>query len=381
MSHSLSRWQAAWLGAVVLAASALAVGGVARVAARQRVWADTVEVTVGFPEVHDIGPGTPVRVRGVDAGQVAAVEYPETDGPDAAVNVRLRLDAKFAPRLFADATAQIQPTGLLGQKVIAVRPGTPAAGPLADGRLTAAETPDLAAAAAKMSAVADEAAALLKEVRSAEGTVSKLLNDGDLYNDLKALAADSRGLVTKADRAVGTVETEAGNVRELVSDGRETLRSVKQGTDAMQKLPLVRGYVEDPVAVLARPDCRREARSFNAYDLFEPGTAILTPAGRTHLTAAAEWLRGVKESDAEVVITARHDPADPAHNAASAAELTRKQTEAAIECLRSNGAHKMGWWTRRKITPVGLGSGPPPVPERDPLPPSYLQVLVFTPTG
>lgn len=381
MSQSLSRWQAALLGLVVLAAGGMASAGLLRVAARQGLWADTTEVTVGFPEAHDVGPGTPVRVRGVDAGQVVAVEYPEADGPDAAVTLRLRLDAKYAARLFADATAQIQPTGLLGQKIVAVRPGTPAAGPLAGGRLKATETQDVSQAAAKMSAVADEAAALLKDIRSADGTVSKLLKDDELYRDLKGLAADSRGLVKKADGAMGTVEAEAGHVRELVADGRETLRSVRQGTDAMQKLPIVRGYVEDPVALLARPDCRREAMAYNAADLFEPGTAILTDAGKTHLAAVVSWLKGQKDSRAEVVVAARHDPADPGQTGASAAELTRKRAEAGAEFLRAAGANKTGWWSRRKMTPVGLGSGPPPVPEKDPLPPAYLQVVVFTPQG
>lgn len=380
MSQSLSRWQAALLGLVVLSAGGLAAVGLTKVASRQGLWAETTEVTVGFPEAHDLGPGTPVRVRGVDAGQVVAVEYPAADGPDAAVTVRLRLDAKLAARLFADATAQVQPTGLLGQKVIAVRPGTPAAGPLVDGRLKAAESPDVAQAAAKLAAVADEAAALLKEVRSGNGTVSKLLTDDELYRDLKGLAADSRTLVKKADGAVGTVEAEAGNVRTLVADGRETLRSVRQGTDAMQKLPLVRGYVEDPVALLARPDCRREAMSYNAADLFEPGTAILSAAGRENLAAAAAWVKGQPDK-AEVVVAARHDPADKDQSPGSAAELTRKRAEAGAEFLRAAGATRIGWWSRRKATTVGLGSGPPPVPEKEPLPPAYLQVVVFTPQG
>ena len=380
MSQALSRWQAALLGLVVLSAGGLAAVGLTRVAARQGLWAETTEVTVGFPEAHDLAPGTPVRVRGVDAGQVVAVEYPDADGPESAVTVRLRLDAKYAARLYADATAQVQPTGLLGQKVIAVRPGTPAAGPLIGGRLKAAESQDVAQAAAKLAAVADEAAALLKEVRSGPGTVSKLLTDDELYRDLKGLANDSRGLVKKADQAVGTVESEAGNVRELVADGRETLRSVRQGTDAMQKLPLVRGYVEDPVALLARPDCRREMVWFDAAALFEPGTAILTPAGRDKLAEAGAWVKGHPDK-AEVVVAARHDPADQGQTPGSAAELTRKRAEAGAEFLRASGANKIGWWSRRKTTAVGLGSGPPPVPEKEALPPAYLQVVVFTPAG
>ena len=81
MKHTLSRWQAVVLGGVVVAA----VGSAGNGRRPDRRPAGAVgrhfEVTAGFPEAHDITPGTPVRIRGVDAGQVVAVEYPDHDGP------------------------------------------------------------------------------------------------------------------------------------------------------------------------------------------------------------------------------------------------------------------------------------------------------------
>jgi len=380
VSQNLSRWQAAVLGLVVLTSVALGGAGLVAVAARQGVWADTFEVAAQFPEAHDVAPGTPVRVRGVEAGQVVAVEYPETDGPAAAVTVRMRLDAKYRGRVFADGKAQVQSTGMLGSKVVALTPGTPAAGPLPEGgSLAAAKALDMAAAAEKVAAVADEAEKLLKDIRTGDGTLGKLVKDDALYTDLKGLAGEARGVAKKADAAVGKVEAEMAGVRGFVSDGRETLRSVKQGTDALQRLPVVRNYVEDAAALMTRPDCRRDAAAYNAADLFEPGTAILTEPGKGHLNFVTEWLKGVRNDKAEVVVAALCDPADKGQTPASAAELTKKQAEAVAEYLKASGAHKMGWWTRRKITPLGLGTGPSPVVEKDPLPPSYVQVLLFTP--
>jgi len=178
VSQNLTRWQAVVLGLVVLSSAALGGAGLVAVAARQGVWADTFEVAAGFPEAHDIAPGTPVRVRGVEAGQVSAVEYPESDGPNAAVTVRLKLDAKYRGRLFADGTATIQSTGMLGSKVVAVSPGTPGAGPLPDGgALKPGKSLDMAAAAEKVSAVADEAEKLLRDIRTGNGTFGKLVQD------------------------------------------------------------------------------------------------------------------------------------------------------------------------------------------------------------
>jgi phospholipid/cholesterol/gamma-HCH transport system substrate-binding protein len=342
----------------------LAAAGLEAVAARQG-FGGTVELTVGVPDAGDVQPGTPVRLRGVEVGQVVGVEYPEDDGPNSAVTVRMRVPSRFAPRLFADATAQVQPTGLLGGRVVAIQPGTPKAGPLADGRLKFVPAADLAQTAAKVGELADEARKLLADVRAENG----------LYQELKGLTAEARQAVKKADRAIGTVEGEAAGVRQLVQDGRDTLKSVKQGTDAVQRLPIIRGYVEDQQALLVRPTFRRQAFSYQAHDLFEPGTAILTDAGKEHLSNLAAVLRTQLDKRAEVVVSAGGEPA----TTPNPGPLTRQRAEVAVAFLKEKGAHKMGWWTRRSLTPVGLGSDPDPVPDPDRPAGPWVQVLVFTP--
>lgn len=387
MSQSLSRRQAVALGLVVVLALGLTGFGLARVAARQGLWADTVELTVGLPESHDVGPGTPVRVRGVDAGQVVAVEYPDADGPDAAVTLRMKVDAKFAGRLYADASARVHPTGLLGGKVIAVSPGTPASGPLAGGRLKAAETQDVGAAVAKLGAAAEkigdaaeETKQLVHDARTGNGTLGKLIRDDDLYRDVKGLATDSREFVQRANGAVGKVEGQVANVEGFVKDGRDTINSTKQTVDAVNQSWVGRQIGADLTPVLVRPTCRREARAFHAAHLFEPGTALLTDEGREHLTNIANWVKESAHDRAELVAVAQVDPNDKTQTSASAAELTRKQTEAVVEFLKAHGAHKTGLVSRRKMTAVGLGFGPSPVVERE-LPPTYVQVVLFTPAS
>lgn len=393
MSHSLGRAQAILLGLVVVVALALGGYGVARIADKQGLWAETTEVTVGFAEAHDVAPGTPVRIRGVDAGQVVAIEYPDHDGPGAEVTVRMELQSRFASRLYADASAQVHSSGVFGAKVIAIDPGDPAKGPLASGRLrgvksfgideavaelreTSSEVKRLAADAKAISA---EARALFADLRQSDGTIAKLIKDDDLYHDLKEIAGETKSLVKRTDKAIDTVDSEMANLKGFVNDGRETLRSVRQGTDAIARLPIIRGYVQDSNALLVRPAHVRSRMAYNTRDLFQPGTAILTDGGRKHLAAVVTWLRGVENSDAEVVVVAFADPDDPSQTPGSALEVTKKQSEVVIEFLKEQGVHKLGWTTRRKMTPLGMGMNPSPVVEKEPLPPPNLQVLLFTP--
>jgi hypothetical protein len=378
VSQSLSRWQSVVLGLVVLAAVGLGGYGVARIAERQGLWADSVEVTAGFPEVHDIAPGTVVRIRGVDAGQVVAVEYPDHDGPGAEVTVRMKLNGRFAGRVYADASAQIYGSGVLGPKVISIDPGTAAKGPTG-GRLRGVKPFGVDEAMAEVRDTADEVRklaaetkGLVKEVRDSNGTLMKLVKEDDLYNDMKKLMAN-------ADRAVTNLEAQTAGLGEFVSDGRDTLRSVKQGSDAMSRLPIVRNYVEDSAAILVRPNDRRDMWYYSSKDLFEPGKAELSYQGQVHLNNLANLIKENKHPKSEVVAVAFHDPADKSQTPAAAYELTKKQAEMVINHLKICDVHKLGYVTRRKMTPLGMGVKPSPVIEKDPLPIPVVQIMVFTP--
>ena len=399
MSQSLSRFQAVVLGLVVVAALALGGFGIARIADKQGLWADTVEVTAGFPEAHDITPGTPVRIRGVDAGQVIAVEYPDHDGPGAEVTVRMRLQAKYASRIYADARAEIHGNGLLGAKVISIQPGNPNAGALAGGRLRGIKPFDMAEAVTEVRDLAKEAKGTAAEVKllakesrttvaaakdlivaveKGDGTLGKLIRDDDLYEDARGALADLRKLVGRADKAVGTVEGEMDNLRELVTDGRATLKSVKQGSDALGKMPLVRDYVIDATATLVRPTMTRRRWTYPTKNLFEPGSATLTHGGQVKLNDLANALKGNKVAGSDVVVAAYYDASDKSRTQAAALELTKKQAEVVVAHLKNCDVHKLGVISRRKITPLGMGVSLSPA-DPEPNAPSHVEVLLFVP--
>src|SRR5207248_1827394 len=75
-----------------------------------------------------------------------------------------------------------------------------------------------------------------------------------------------------------------------------------------KRLPLVNRYVEDPTALLVRPNCERNRQCFAEGDLFEPGRAVLTAQGRQRLDDLGPWLEGMKHKGSEVVVVAYADP-------------------------------------------------------------------------
>ena len=340
MSRSLSRVQSVLLGVVVLGGLALGLLGLFAVDRRQGMIPETLRslgvpeswlkddrfhVRVGFRQVRGVEKGARVRVQGIDAGEVIAVEPPATPGGD--VVLRLRLDGKVRHLVRADASAQIVAEGMIGGKVVEIAPGSPSADLVADNGTIASRN----AGTNRRSCPADGA---LQEVRDGRGTLGKLVKDDSAYLELL----------------------------NTLKQGRNTLASIQQNSDAIKEMPLVRSYVKDAHKLLVRPDCEPNRRSFAEKDLFEPGRAVLTDRGRQELDQLVPWLDGLKHKGSEVVVAANSDPnLDPPF----ALTLSQKQSEAVVGYLTDHHAvQKMGWFTRRSVTPIGLGVAQSPLPSK-----------------
>ncbi len=349
VSRSLTRLQALVLGTVLLMGLSLGVLGLFAVGSRGWFGQDALHVRVGFREIRGVEVGTRVRIQGIDAGEVVAILPPQE--PDGPVTLRLRLKGEFRHLVRADSTVQIVSEGMIGGKVLEIhrggrKPGVPDE-PAADDALLAGEP------SRELNDILGQVGETLKGIQGGEGTLGKLARDQQAYDALLA----------------------------LLIQGKETLGSIQQDAEAVKRLPLVNRYVEDATALLVRSNCERNRQYFAEADLFEPGRAVLTAQGRQRLDELAPWLEGMKHKGSEVVVVAYADPRGSMPSAVALA-LTRQQSEAVCDYLKDkHSIQKMGWFSSRKVTALGQGVQPPPAPERDPLPPARIEVLVFVPQG
>src|SRR5262249_59067430 len=111
----------------------------------------------------------------------------------------------------------------------------------------------------------------------------------------------------------------------------------------------------------------------------ELGGAVLTVEGRKRLDELVPWLEGLKHKGSEVVVVAF---AHPSVEGDWARGLTQKQSESVVAYLTDHHAvQKMGWFSKRKVLPLGCGTDSSPIPETPPLPVPRVEVLVFVPQG
>jgi phospholipid/cholesterol/gamma-HCH transport system substrate-binding protein len=394
MTGNLTRRQNAILGLVVLACLVIGSWGLLRVANKSNRWSNGFELSMIVPDAQGVEVGTPVQVRGFEAGQVVAVDY-----ADSGVLLKLKLDRSFQSHLHQDATATIQSKGLFGNNVVAISPGTNAAGPLTESTINSKLAPDLNEVTGKLASVAGRVDRILEDVEAGKGTLPKLLKDDTVYNDLRQVSADTKKLIQNldstitevradakktmkgVDESVGIVRSEMGTLKEFVRNGQDAVIAIRQDADAIKAMPIVRSYVDDPGTILVRPDCSKDRMVFEPDQLFEPGTSVLTDGGRERLNEAASWLRGQQQKNSEIVVAAFANPQDPSQTSVSAKTLTKKQSEVLMEYLKDQGVHKMGYITRRKVVPVGQGFDPSPVVEKEKLPAARVELILFVPQG
>lgn len=348
MSRTLSRLQALILGFVVLLGVGLAVVGLFAVGSRGWFGKEPLHVRVGFHEIRGVEVGTRVRIQGIDAGEVVNILTP--DSPDSPVVLRLALKDEYRQLVRASSTVQIVSEGMLGSKVLEIHRGqsksAQADEPAVEDALLESEV------GTELADVLDQVKQTLQGIQNGDGTLGKLARDPRAYDALL----------------------------ELLQQGRTTITSIGQSAEAVKHMPIMRDYIEDPTSLLVRPNCERNRQYFAEAELFEPGRAVLTAQGRQRLDDLAPWLEGMKHKGSEVVVVAYADPRRAKPSLAQT--LTRQQSEAVCDYLKKQHAiQKMGWFSSRKVTPLGQGIHPPPAPERDPLPPARVEVLVFVPQG
>lgn len=163
-----------------------------------------------FKDVQGLRRGSPVRMGGVDIGQVSEVSY-GADPKDSEIYVRMSIVETEARRIHTDTIASIEGKGLLGDKMIVLTVGSTAKPALPGGsKVPSKESDDMAVMISKLGTVSAQAERVMSNL---ERTTSSLA-DEKLHEDLKTgVSALSRILVS--------IDRREGYVGRLVSDPAE----------------------------------------------------------------------------------------------------------------------------------------------------------------
>lgn len=198
-----------------------------------------------LPEVAGLTSGAPVRLDGVDVGNVESIKFsPRTAGhaveKSRNIEVVMRLDKRFQAEILSDSTASLVTEGLLGNRYINVTRGLTGLPLKENQEVTGAEEKAIAQVVqgsadvlANLNALSQDVRDLVAGVQEGRGSLGKLLTDDQLYNHMNSIVAKSDQMVTKVQQGQGTVgkliasdelygkvNTTMDNVNGIISDVR-----------------------------------------------------------------------------------------------------------------------------------------------------------------
>jgi phospholipid/cholesterol/gamma-HCH transport system substrate-binding protein len=176
------------VGLFVIFGLALTMVAIFIIGSSRRLWEPRVAYRTAFQDVAGLKPGAPIRMGGLDIGEVKAVGH-DGDTQDSRIFVDLSVVKKEAARIRTDTIARVAGKGLLGDKMVELTVGSPTLEHVPEGGLLQSEEPsDVFAAANKV------AAAAVRAVDKIE-PLAESLGDPRFAEDIRGSAADVHSML------------------------------------------------------------------------------------------------------------------------------------------------------------------------------------------
>jgi len=225
---------------------------------RHQAFARHNEYYAEFANLGGLAEGAKVRVAGMDAGQVLAIDVP--DSPSSRFRVKWRIDAKLSGLVRTDSVVTIGTEGVVGGTYLSVRPGSPQAPQAAALAIIPSKEPT------ELSDVMAQGAALVNDAR---GTLKKLTSTISDVDDVVIGLKDGRGTAgmllqdeALADRIRQAVTTTSADVQDVLAD----LKAGRGAAGALLRDEHVADDVRDAVKNVQRAsaDLREASRQAGA---------------------------------------------------------------------------------------------------------------------
>ncbi len=165
-----------------------------------------------FDNASGLRVGAPVRLQGVDIGNVDSIRVVPNHGLTP-VKVVLRVSTKYENGIRADSSAELSTQGVLGETFVDIDSRGAHGPPAADGTvLPIHEQPDLTDVVRASQSTLQNVQALLQRVdnivsfiQSGQGSIGKLIYDEALYNRLNTTLTELQKVASAVSQGQGSL--------------------------------------------------------------------------------------------------------------------------------------------------------------------------------
>lgn len=241
-------WDQLKVGAMILVGLGILAVATYYIGRAANLFADRYTLVAFLPSAPGLRIGGSVMIAGQMAGTVEDIEFLPVDADTTRnLKVTMSIDESLREQVRSDSRVKLRTLGLLGDKVLDIRPGTPRYAALGPGDTLAVEPAlDYDAVIAQAAGAVDDVVALTRDFRQitgglvrGEGTVGQLLTDRALYDQFAGTMARTNALLTR-------VQTSQGTLGRLIDDPRmynETVRMLASMNNLIGQVNLEQGTV------------------------------------------------------------------------------------------------------------------------------------------
>ncbi|HZH37368.1 MAG TPA: MlaD family protein, partial [Flavisolibacter sp.] len=234
------------VGAFVFVALVIFVLGVMTLGGQQSLFNKGAAVYAVFDEVNGLQAGNNVRYAGVKVGTIKGVTFTR----EGKVSVKMNIEKESLPIIKTDAKAKVSADGFIGNKIVVLFGGSPAAPVVQEGSVLQVDhslsTEEIMATLQENNknilAITGNFKTLSERIMNGQGSVGKLLNDDQLFRDmqasmatLKIAATDAQALVANVSDYTARLTAKGSLTNDLITDTVlfARLRSTVRQIDAL----------------------------------------------------------------------------------------------------------------------------------------------------
>jgi phospholipid/cholesterol/gamma-HCH transport system substrate-binding protein len=196
-----------------------------------------------LPEVESLTTGAPVRLDGLEVGNVQTMRLtPNPSDRMHNIELVLRIDKKFEDSIRTDSYASLATEGLLGNRYVTISRGLTGSVIPNNGTIPGKEEAEMKALVEKGSALMENLGTLSQDLRgivdkvqNGQGSIGLFMNDPAFYNHLNSTVA-------RLDAVAGSIQKGEGTLGKLTASDElynkvdDVVSAVQQQKGAIGKL-------------------------------------------------------------------------------------------------------------------------------------------------
>jgi phospholipid/cholesterol/gamma-HCH transport system substrate-binding protein len=252
-SQQQLRWSQLRVGLTVLFASIVLATLIFLMSGEIGFWTKKIDAVAYFDNAGGLRVGAPVRLQGVDVGNVTSIRVVPGRKLDP-VEVTMKLSTKYHEALRKDSLVSLATAGVLGETFVDIDSRSATGAMLEDGDvLPARDKPDIQDVVRSTQSTLENMQILLKRldnivatIEKGEGSIGKFINDPSLFNRMDATLRDMNNIVRDVRAGKGTIGKFL-NDEELYNRANSTVAKVEAIVDRLERGEGTAGkFLKDP---------------------------------------------------------------------------------------------------------------------------------------